>query len=83
MASSNYCASFKSVYEDLMWLCSGQEKRKERLNFCWRVLSVILAYPVEGSAVERHIARVCDFAVFSTLNIVCAGFIFVKSEMFL
>lgn len=63
-------------------------KERQRMNCCWRVLSVIPARSVEtpplpGSAGEKHISTVCDYAVFSTLDVVCAGFIFVGCETLL
>lgn len=57
-------------------------------NCCWTVLSVIPTSSVEmsplpGSAAEKHISTVCDYTVFSTLNLVCADFIFVGCETLL
>lgn len=39
--------------------------------------------PLPGSAREKHISTVCDYTLFSTFNLVCAGFIFVGREALL
>lgn len=46
-------------------------------------LALLKGSPLPGSAGEKHISTVCDYAIFSTLNIVCAGFIFVGCETLL